>query len=75
MTSVTRNSTGNYTVTIPDRGNSDYIVQLTVLSPTGLQITAQVIAQTNTTFTVQLYGSNIFLYNVDRDWYFTIKDL
>ncbi|CAL2095113.1 hypothetical protein T190611E02C_90008 [Tenacibaculum sp. 190524A05c] len=38
-------------------------------------VTGQVTAQTNTTFTVQLYGSNVFLYLVDRNWFFTVEDL
>ncbi|SNR15360.1 hypothetical protein [Tenacibaculum jejuense] len=74
VTSVTRNGVGNYTVTIPDRGNADYVVQLTVFSVGNLQVTGQVIAQTSNSFTVQLYGSNVYLYRLDRNWYFSVQD-
>ncbi|AUC14588.1 hypothetical protein BTO06_05305, partial [Tenacibaculum sp. SZ-18] len=75
VTSVTRNSAGNYTVTIPDRGNSDYIIHITAFSNATFQVSGQVTAQTSTTFTVQLYASNTFLYFIDANWYFTVEDL
>ncbi|WP_240338691.1 hypothetical protein [Aquimarina sp. AD10] len=67
--------TGNYTVTLSTpRTTADYTVHVTVFNSTILQTTAQVTNQTTSSFTIQLYASNVFLYTIDRDWYFTVED-
>ncbi|WP_298549184.1 hypothetical protein [uncultured Aquimarina sp.] len=75
---VVRNSTGNYTVTLnTGRSTDDYIIQLTVNDPSIFQSSMQVTAQSNNTFTAQIYvrtnGSST-LFVDDADWYFTVTD-
>jgi len=75
---VVRNGTGNYTVTLnTGRSTDDYIIQLTVNDPSIFQSSMQVTAQSNNTFTAQIYvrtnGSST-LFVDDADWYFTVTD-
>ena len=81
ISGVTRNSAGNYTVTLDSpRPDSDYIIQLTLISA-GPDATIEVTNQATDQFTVEINrlsspvgGGALISTPVDEQWYFTVID-
>ncbi len=80
ISSVVRNSVGNYTVNLDTaRPDAEYIIQLTLFGA-GPDVTIEVTNQTTANFTVQISqlssaGAGPLLNNpVDAEWYFTVTD-